>query len=202
MSKEMDKALVQIIEGITQLICQTSANCTKEVLKIAESYLEKNTHQTLEDFYALYFSQKTEDDKNQINNEVDDLMNQAQASMAKGETVELQVDPEKEKNRLALSAVQKELEGLITLEKDLRNKLAPVLSSMQFEDALRQRMEHIEFGWKHLSEKNFDESSYDLELLKSQMSSTEETASFYKIALNEEPPPEDEGAQKSSVLLF
>lgn len=201
MAKEaIDQKFFSILSKMIDLAVATTGQCTQEVLKVSESYLEEKAHKTLEDFYNLYFAAELQEDKASVNHEVDDIFNQAMAQKDSSEEIKIEVAETAETKRLGLSTVQKQLEGVISLNQGMKQELTPVLSSMQFEDATRQRLEHIEAGWKQIIAVNCCEDKVDFEAIKTSLSSVEETAIFYKIVLKEEPPAEPEKAE--SVLFF
>ncbi len=198
-----DEVFAQIVQEMLNLVISTASSCSQEVLRISASYLDRSAQKTVEDFHKLYFSKSKSiiANKEAMNRDVDSLFDQAKEAIAKGGDYDLKSSKEAEEIRLGLSAVQKELEALITMENGIKEQLAPVLSCMQFEDALRQRLEHIAFGWKEIFAKKCDEKTIDIEAIKNILSSVSETEAFYRRALKEE-PPKDMGEKESSVLFF
>ena len=130
-----------------------------------------------------------------MNKDVDDIFDRVSEAVAKGENTD-QIKNEDsspiEQKRLQLSAIQKQLEAVITMEAGLREKLVPVLSSMQFEDGLRQRVEHLTNGWTKIIRNILIQQDSILfnifEEIKDSLSSVEETKSFYHQVLKSEPP--------------
>lgn len=197
---KLDKAFAAIASKLINMTIKTTGSSSKEVLNISQNYLNSKTHKTLENFYHLYFSNETQQQKDLMNQEVDDLVDQAIAQRDSGEQISIEASKEADERRLGLSAVQKELEGLITLDKGMKDNLMPILSSLQFEDATRQRLEHIEKGLQQIIDAGCDETKVNFNALKDLTSSLEETAQFCKEVLNEDPPANAANNQKS--LLF
>lgn len=104
-----------------------------------------------------------------------------------------------------MSGVQKQLEGLITLNAGIKEQIIPALSSMQFEDAISQRIDHLLQGWKKINDFLHNMTMLDAEPLARELagicSSVEETESFYRLILDEEPPVGGE-AERSIFLEF
>ena len=204
MSQARDQIFLQIVGEMVDLITETTAKCSQEVLHLSSTFVDERCHKTLENFYSLYFPKKgaQDDSKVVMNKEVDRLFEEAKASLEETGEVTLETTEAEEQRRLGLSAVQKELEALITVEKNVREQLHPVLSSMQFEDAVRQRLEHITFGWDEIIAKRCDEAAIDVDALRDCLSSVEETKLFYEEVLKEPPPEDDGSAGSGSSMLF
>lgn len=197
--EEKDRVFQAVLGDFVKLIAATAESFTVEVMSLSTDKITKRDMTTLQKFHDLYFDQSSS--SKEVNHEVDNLLEQAMAAQESGDKIELQVDAAAEEKRLGLSAVQKEIETLISVEDGFREKVAPILASMQFEDAVRQRLEHIQKGWGEIFSKNFVEDQIDIELLKGMLSSVEETEDFYTLVLNEK-PPEVEGGMDAGVLLF
>ena len=106
------------------------------------------------------------------------------------------------KRRLGLAGVQKAAEGLITLNTGIKDQVLPALTSMQFEDAVSQRIDHLVKGWKIIdhfiqNHEKTEEADSVASKLAEICSSVEETNDFYTIVLKEDPLKD-----KKSVLYF
>lgn len=198
---ELDQLFGKILSEMILTTIKSTAESTSNILKLSESYLEHKTHKALEDFHNLYFSDKLAAEKQAINDEVDSFIDQALSQGESSQEITATLTEEFEERRLALCAIQKELEGLITLDGDMKAQLAPILTSMQFEDATRQRLEHIQEGWQQIIDNGCHDDRIDFESIKQLTSSVEETASFYRDVLDEE-PPDDTNEEPSSILFF
>lgn len=202
-SNEKDLVFAQVMQDMLGLIMETASKASQEVLELSSTYLNQKAQTAIVEFYNLYFSKKRSivDSKDAVNKEVDSLFEQAQAALKQGGEINLKTTKEADDIRLGISAIQKELEALIRVEEGMKEKLAPVLACMQFEDALRQRLDHIQEGWQEVFGKHCDEKAIDVELIKSKLTSIAETEIFYRNALKQEPPP-TQGERESSVLFF
>ncbi len=90
---------------------------------------------------------------------------------------------------------------MISLNADFRERLVPVLSSMQFEDALNQRLSHIELAWTTTIEALAGEDRPIEDVARqiaSSLSSDAERQIFYSVVLKEEPPA---GLGEDSIWL-
>ncbi len=201
--KKLDDAMINIYsEMIKSSISSMSAN-TELILEISESYLKKETTSLLKQFYYLYLKKEKDQisqTSEEVNKEVDDIINQLNNNQTVVESMSL-----KEK-RLAISALQKRLEGLITLDNGIKDEILPALTAMQFEDTLRQRLEHLESAWllANTLYASADEEKVDLvasEILK-KVSSVFERDHYYKIVLQQEPPKDNEDLSSGMINLF
>jgi hypothetical protein len=135
------------------------------------------------------------------------MVSTLQERMAAGEDLNsvagIDDDEELRRQRLSLSAVQKQLEGLIVLDSGIKEQVLPALSSMQFEDAIRQRLAHVVHAWwkigdvlhKELTPEQLEEVARELAKV---LSSVDETKTFYELVLNEKPP---EGQDQRSIFI-
>ena len=171
------------------------------MLKLSEQCLDEKAHETVSKFYNLYFSENLKETKNEINRETDDLFNQAMEQKKAGLEINVTTSKKSEEKRLGLSSLQKELEGLITLDRGMKEQLMPVLSSMQFEDSVRQRLEHIISGWKEIFSKSCNDQNINFTAIEEILSSIEETADFYRCVLKKDPPESTE-KPGDSILFF
>lgn len=197
----IDSYFEKILTEMISLATKTTERCTQEVLKLSEQCLDEKAHKTVCKFYDLYFSNKFSETNEKFNKEIDDIIDQAMEQNLEASEIKLKTSKEEEENRLRLSELQKELESLINLDQGMKEQLAPVLSSMQFEDSSKQRLQHIAEGWKQIIENHCIEESTNFKMIESLMSSTEETAEFYHHVLKQEPPKQDND-QSNSVLFF
>lgn len=190
-----DLTFFKLFERLSHDCIDKAASCTEQVFNISKGFLDKDASTVLKKFYDLYFgSDDMEQRKEEMNKSVDDLFDQVQANMDAGRDLEtgLDTNQEEEKERLGLAGLQKKLEGLISIDEGIRAKLIPALASMQFEDAVRQRLDHINAFWRQTIEAINAPEATDFDGLAREManlvSSPEEATSFYRILLDEEPP--------------
>ncbi len=171
-----------------------------QILEVSSNYLSEPNHEKLKLFHQLYFGAQSEvtTQKSEMNNEVDDIFAQAAAMIDSGKSTEeiaasLKIDEKKESERLQLAGLQKKLESLIAFEDSIKEQLAPVMSSMQFEDAARQRVEHIVKMFGDIVNKSVPKKPELMEEVATSMAEhiaiKSEREVFYKLVLRE-PVPE------------
>lgn len=186
-----DKVFLQILEKQVEAALIEASSCTQSILELSAQYLDQPAFETLQKFHDLYFSRDNEAQKAALNAEVDDMVSQLQAQLEAGQDLAILEDEEKKQRRLSLSAVQKKLESLITLDGGIREQVLPALASMQCEDAIRQRVVHVVGAWASfmmlLSGKRTDAKNVMREIGKT-LTSVDETGDYYRIVLGEEPP--------------
>ncbi|MFW7379187.1 MAG: hypothetical protein ACOH5I_10300 [Oligoflexus sp.] len=201
-----DQIFLQIFGDLIQQTIAGTRECTDAIFKLSSSYIEKPAFEALKRFYDLYFgTTEIEQSKQRIAEEVGDLVDVLQEKMAAGEDIDhLDVEEKFSQERLGLAGVQKQLEGLITLDAGLKNRILPALTSMQFEDAVNQRLGHIIIAWQKYAEFFRDEGDFgsDMEKLARALaedcSSVDETEKYFRLVLQEEPP---EGQEDRSIFL-
>ena len=190
---------------LKQLEVQAVHNCSESVLNVLDistNFLSESAQQAAERFHSLYFNNDVVEDSNsQVNDDIDDILNDVQTAMAEGRDItELEVgNEEAEQARLALSSVQKELEAIMSLDKNITEQLVPIMSGMQFEDMMTQRLAHIEHIWQTIVKNLNSDQPFDAETIKQQLanlpSSVKEKVLFHKTVLHEEldlPEPADD----------
>jgi hypothetical protein len=208
--REVDALFLGILQHINKSIVDASATAVAEVLKLSEGYLSEKAQKALVQFHDLYFNASDDAGSTQaVNADVDRLIEDLRADMKSGKDVSTIADRVQEnedvKNaRLRLSAIQKELETMIRLDAGIREKLLPVLSSMQFEDMTRQRLQHLDWAWASIIN-GFDQHGLlDIEMLcveiEANLSSVAERNLFYRTVLKKDPPT-DSGLEDGNIWL-
>jgi hypothetical protein len=206
--EELDVIFLRIFESLSLSALAGAAACTGAIFELSANYMDKPAFDSLRKFYDLYFSSADIDKrKDEVNANVDDIVTTLQARVAAGENIDTATDvddnEELRRQRLSLSAVQKQLEGLIVLDSGIKEQVLPALASMQFEDAIRQRLSHVVHAWwkvgdvlhKDLDSNQLEDVARDLATV---LSSVEETKTFYELVLNEKPP---EGQDQRSIFI-
>ncbi len=151
---ELDRLFIGVLEELANHARDHAAESARNVFNLSKGYLSENASNAMEDFFNIYFSdsEQIEKGKEEINKDVDDIFDEVQAIMDAGgdlsQLEDIQEDEELRDFRMGLSSVQKQLESIIRLEEGIREKLMPVMVSMQFEDAMNQRLDHIIMGWR------------------------------------------------------
>lgn len=199
---ELDQTFLGILTKQCLAATEEAASCTASIFSLTANYIDQPEFETLQQFYDLYFKSGGDVDqkKNQVNEDVDDLIAILQAQQERGEELTVaDEDEEKKRERLSLAAIQKKLETLITLDGGIRDQILPALSSMQCEDAVRQRVEHIVMGFEALlSASTTDDWENTMRGLAQKMSSVEESQDYFRIMFGEEAP---EGLANRSVFI-
>ena len=206
---ELDGLFLEVFAALNNEVIRISAAAAEQVLKLSGGFLSEQAQKAATQFHSLYFgSSAVEKNKTDVNDDVDRLFEDIQGEVAKGATTQEISDAvtenlDRKADRLRLSAIQKELETLIRLDAGVKEKLMPVLTSMQFEDMVRQRLEHLGMAWEAVVSGIDDYDIADVELLSAEIeakfSSTAEVALFYETVLKK-PPPEG-GLETGSVWL-
>lgn len=152
-SRSLDELMANVFQQLCQQAKANASGSAQQVLDVSAEYLSKEAHESLKKFQELYFggNKQVDQQKDTMNKDVDDLIDQIQSNLDGGvsDTNEissnLKETDDQATQRLGLAAFQKQLESLIALEDGLRDKLAPVLASLQFDDAVSQRLDHVTF---------------------------------------------------------
>ena len=200
---EIDSTALTIFTMLTQDAVKNAAGSVQRILQVSSQFLSHEAHDALKNFHALYFgggdtgngeAQTTEDD------DVSRIFDEASAIVAQGGDVDaglskITVDDEREKARLAVSGLQKKLETVIAMEANFRESVGPILSGMQFEDAMNQRINHLEQAWTKIvpaltaANPPFAAIAKEIEAM---LSSAQERKTFYEKVLREPPPAQTE----------
>jgi hypothetical protein len=203
---EFDLIFLSIFKALKAQALDGAQECTDAIFKLSASYVNKPAFDALKRFYELYFgSGDIEASKERINQEVDDLVASLQEKISAGESLDdVETGAEYEQERLGLAGVQKQLESLITLDSGIKQQILPALTTMQFEDAINQRLEHVKSAWSKFVNYFAEGGGFnqDAEKVAREMaeacSSVDEAKTFYRLILDEEPP---EGYETRSIFL-
>jgi len=194
-----------------------ASNCAREnvmqILELSKNFLQKDTHKSLKEFHDLYFGSGEQAEKTEAyNRDVSDFVENLQKKMKSGEDISkenlgsksgsLHLLQMSEQDRLNLSQMQKQMESLITLDQSLKEKLSPILASMQFEDMMQQRLEHLARGYQLITQLEAKPNDKKIDLIISELealcASQSETTEFYEEVKKETPPT----GVKSQGLVF
>ncbi len=121
---------------------------------MSSKFMSKASFEDLLTFRDLYTEDDSESrfDKDTVNKSVDNIFDQAMDLASQGDlsieemSEKIREDKSQEDVRLGVSGLQKKLETLISTEDLLKNKLAPVIKSMEFEKEARSRVQHVSSG--------------------------------------------------------
>ena len=206
--EKLDELFFAAIEKLSLDAINKAAECTEEVFHLSSNYLSQEAFNTLRKFQSLYEdSVEMNQKKNQLNDNVDAMFDQIQQGFEAGKSqheIEATVveDKEEQELRVGLSGLQKQLEGLITVEDGLKDKLMPAITSMQFEDEVRKRLSNIQSAWRIFSQginsNQFDPDAVSA-LIEKSLTSYRETVLFYETVIKKEPP---EGHEESIFVEF
>lgn len=210
--RELDDLMLTLIKEQFNSITQLAAESTKNILELSNGFMDENARNAVHDFHKLYNSSSAIDKTaSEVNQHVDTVF-QAMVEKMKSQGIEslstedIHESETETLNRLSLSGIQRRLEMIISLDTGITEKLVPILSSMQFEDSLNQRISHLIDMWNevlqpvHLPGEEAAKSLFDsLRQLSSKCSSINETADFYECVLHEE-PPEVEQPKSGNIL--
>lgn len=203
---EFDLKFLLFLKDLGKHAMTDARQCTEAVFELSSNYVDKPAFEALRRFYDLYFGvEHIEAQKQKVHQDVEDLVSILQEKIRRGEAVDEEaVDDRSRVERLGLAGVQKQLEGLITLDEGIRTQILPALASMQFEDAVTQRMDHLTSQWA-LYAVQFESGgdfTADFDATARQAAdictSVEETKDFYEIVLHEQAP---EGEDQRSIFL-
>jgi hypothetical protein len=192
----LDDAFLNIIQDWTMMVHEGAASAVELIMSNSGEYLTAEQQKAVTDFHDLYFGEEgVAESKESVNREVDDLMDAIQAEMASGvpaaDLSGIKEDEHAKQARLSLSGVQKKLETIIQLETGLKDKLVPVLTSMQFEDTLKQRLERMIGAWRTSLESlpaTAEDVSTVAEKIGKSLGSAIEREAFYPVVLKRAAP--------------
>lgn len=211
-NEQLDKIFFSLISDLTNEVKDLASSSAEDVLALASEYLEEDESTAFFDFYNMYFSDNAKIAKSEslINSDVDSIMQEAQEALEAGKDLkELYKEDEVAEgslvdSRLGVAAFQKDLESLVRMEDGIKSNLLPVLTSMQFEDQLSQRLSNIERAWDLVIQGWGSGNDLNIDNIKDEMKGgfrcPRERTLFYQIVLGEEPPKDIEEADMD--MLF
>ncbi|NRA46624.1 MAG: hypothetical protein HRU09_16875 [Oligoflexales bacterium] len=207
---QIDLLFLQILDTFVVKIASLARSSTEYILEVSNTFLDEKAKNALVDFHNLYFGDsKIGETSKQVNAEVDDMLESLQSILNEGKELTLNSIEESEEgklNRLSLSGLQKRLEMIISMDVGIKEKLIPILHSMQFEDFLNQRLLHIRKIWAHVISLESNQANINLDKLKETLakypSSMDEREDFYNIVLKKDPPEGLKERQSLVDILF
>jgi hypothetical protein len=202
---QLDALTLKIFRDLSDEAKANAGRSASRILDLSSTFISKQAHDTLSNFYQLYFGQALQEKRQQIDDDVARLVEEAQALMAAGDVAAmdgLQDDADRAQERIGVAHFQKQLEALITVNHDFKERLVPILSSMQFEDAMNQRMSHIVLAWSRTVEALAQGGDGALEAAASDvaasLSSDAERQLYYAGVLREDAP---QGLDEQSIWV-
>ena len=207
---EFDQKFLSAFKLLCASIHKNMEDSVMQVFRCSNSFLSETAQKALEDFYSLYSdNENMAKQRDAVNRSVDELFEQAKSQLAQVQDVAnaqiiLTEDAELNSKRLGMSAIQKQLETLITLDAGIRERLLPALMSMQFEDAVSQTLKRVVAIWEKLIDhvgiiENPDLTDADRatmcadlkEFIRHKVVASTEIKAFYRSVLKESPPPDN-----------
>jgi len=148
-TKDFDRKFLNIYSDLTSYLLDNVKTSVGQVLELAESFLNEDASKAINDFHALYEADSELDThKEVIGKSVDKIVDFIQNSSEVDEKKEREMLDELDTftvsaERLSYSSLQKDIEALVTLESDVKDKVVPILHGLQFEDQLSQSITSI-----------------------------------------------------------
>jgi len=172
-----DKSFFNIYSGLSDYMLENVQQSVTHIIKLSEEFLGGDATQAIHDFHRLYEANSEIDAyKDSINEHVDDLIDYIQNHDAINDVEEKEIithldQGELTASRLSFAALQKDIEALVTLESEIKEKVLPIIHSLKFEEQMvscLKRTERILKKAIDLANQNdgpFDSLSAALELL-------------------------------------
>ncbi len=139
---QFDQTFLAVYGDLTHNLLSNVQPAVLQILKIAENYLSCDLSQALIKFHQLYSANidldqyKSTIDKN-VDAIIDFVQNCSKVDALNEKVILNQLDDEQSSSsRLSLTAFQKELEALITMESDVHEMVTAILYGLQFENQL------------------------------------------------------------------
>lgn len=195
----VDEVFLKLMTDWTLLSSHSAEQAVMKILNNSGEYLSDEQMKAVSNFHDLYFEDdEVSNSKEDMNREVDDLIDAIRSGADESDidAIAHRVDEDEDakKTRLSLSGVQKSLETIIQLEDGLRDKLIPVLTSMQFEDTIKQYLNRLVFAWKTSIESGMDKPEDVAEVaerIAMRLGTQYEREVYYPRVLGQEAPEEE-----------
>lgn len=209
--KGIDEAFSAIVAKLCDNVISNASHSVGSILELSTQFVDKKAQKALKDFRDMYFfNEKIAAETAAINDDVDGIIDDLRGKMERGEEVDFDESMtskhgEMAQNRMAISGLQKQLEQIITLDENIKKRLLPVLSSMQFEDMIRQRIEHVRDGWVKIIKNLGSEEEVmkaKLEEIGASLSSGSERDIYFPRILGRPAPEEIADQQSIEDILF
>ena len=143
-----DERYLTIYKNLCKYMIDNVQVSVNKIIDLSEEFLEKDISGAINDFHKLYQNDGEIDGyKNSINQHVDrmiDVVRTTDNELKLQKELDKIDDSELKVTRLSFSNLQKDIEALITLEADIKNKVMPIIMSLQFEEQI-QAQSSIEF---------------------------------------------------------
>lgn len=193
---DVDRIFKDTINDLQKDAMNNVEKSLENILLISENYLSKSSYKDLMVFYKLYFGdgKELQSKSEKMNKEVDKIIEQIEnmSDMGKSsEEIKSDLDEKDESlDRVGLSYIQKKMESEIVMEEDLKEKLAPVLSSIRFAKETKERLQTVSLGLASFIEifgpKYFEKIGATMQGLCENIKIDEEVDDFKKMVLDGE----------------
>ncbi len=146
-----DSAWEKVLFGLSEVIRDNISKSAEQTLDISCQFFENDVSDVLTDFQHLYLENPELDKyKNAINDSVDDLFDKACDPHFKLEDLaDSDIDQKHASERDSLAALQKDLEALVTQDTIVKERLVPVMQSMQYEDIVINQIRRLTENWRY-----------------------------------------------------
>lgn len=184
-----DGAWEKVLTSLSEVTRSDISKSAEQTLDISCQFFENDVSEVITDFHHLY-SENSELDKykNAINDSVDDIFQKAcnpdftLEDLADSENDEVHAD-----ERNSLAALQKDLEALVTQDSVVKERLVPVMQSMQYEDIVINQIRRLTENWSYaiqvLDQPGEIDYSNVLKQFLNNLSTEDEVRYFYKHVL-------------------
>ena len=147
---DYDDTYLLIFSGLSHYLSNTVESSVEQIIELSHSFLSDEATQAISDFHRLYEANAGIDAyKNSINDQVDELLNYIQNHDSVDKTGELTAlecldQGELSSSNLSISTLQKDIEALVTMEADIKNRILPIIHSLQFEEQVIDSIKQAE----------------------------------------------------------
>jgi hypothetical protein len=170
--QQIDELFLNIIKDFSQKISETISDSAGSLVDISSNYISKQSKDALSDFQKLYFADaELSQFKEDINRGIDDIVFGIQAgkSATNSEECGNVEDDELTARRTSLAAIQRDLEKIITSNKETKDMVLPILESMQFEEILCKSLNESVAMWQLVIENLNDKGDLAQEFAENQL---------------------------------
>lgn len=144
--KGFDALWVKLLLSLSGSVVDNISQSAHQMLDIACQFFEKDVSDSLQDFQDLYLAHSELNDyKDAINRSVDDLLTLASAPDFKPADL-----ADESEAFTSLASLQKDLEAFVTQDQKVKDRLVPVMQSMQYEDIVVNQIQRLVKCWEYL----------------------------------------------------
>ncbi|MBL4868876.1 MAG: hypothetical protein JKY67_21130 [Pseudomonadales bacterium] len=150
---QYDELFENVLNSLSKNLLVTVQSATQQILDISTQFLSTEASKVISDFHHLYAADSHfEDLKDSVDQGVDELItliqnNDSSNADELNNAIEKIDTHQMAAARLSFSALQKDMEALISLEDNIKNKVLPIFHGLQFEDLLCLMVKTIDSIW-------------------------------------------------------